>query len=147
MQLFYLHGVFLVFDQQNTTAVVFAQPTNNTLSSSSPATTSDEETGVNVSHLSSLHANDTLLSRARFSTAMEHSSNNCDQSLWDHVYHPSRLQVSDPRITVTGTIDRIKAEPDDDLYIRVNLDPQYANLLNDGNVSGQVGDLVVEPIC
>jgi hypothetical protein len=139
-------GVFLVADQQNTTAVVFAQPTNNTLSSSSSAT-SDEETGVNMSPLSSLHANDTLLSTARFSTAMEHSSNNCNQALWDHVYHPSRLQVNDPSITVTGTIDKIKAEPDGDLHIRVNLDPQYANLLNDGNVAGQHGDLVVEPIC
>ncbi len=134
---------------QSNTSVVFAQTNNITMSSSSTttSTSSDEETGISISPLSSLHANDTLLSTARLSTAMAHSSNNCDQSLWNHVYHPNRLQVNDPCITVTGTIDRTKAEPDGDLHIRVNLDPQFANLINDGNMVGQAGDLVVEPIC
>jgi hypothetical protein len=131
------------------TAVVFAQPINNTASSSSTATSisSDDENGVSISPLSSLHANDTLLSTARLSTAMSHSSNNCDQSLWNHVYHPDRLQVNDPCMTVTGTIVKIKAEPDGDLHIRVNLDPEFNNLLNDANLAGQGGNLVVEPIC
>jgi len=78
---------------------------------------------------------------------MLHSSNNCDQSLWDHIYHPARLQVNDPCMTVTGTIFKIKAEKDGDLHIRVNLDPEFNNLLNDANLAGEGGDLVVEPIC
>jgi hypothetical protein len=134
---------------QPNTSAVFAQTSNNTTSPSSIATSpsSDEETGVSISPLSSLHANDTLLSTARLSTAMSHSSNNCDQSLWDHVYHPFRLQVNDPCMTVTGTIVKIKAEKDGDLHIRVNLDPEFNNLLNDANLAGEGGDLVVEPIC
>ncbi len=147
MQLFYLHLEFF-FSQISNNVEVFAQTTNNTFFGPPSTASSDEETGLNISALSSLHANDTLLKTARLSTAMEHSSNNCDQSLWDHVYHPNRLQVNDPCITVTGTIDRIKSEPDGDLHIRVNLDPQFTNLLNDGNIAGgQSGDLVVEPIC
>lgn len=139
-------GLFLASDIQQNVLPVFAQQTNNTLSSSSTAS-SDEENGLNMSPLTSLHANDTLLSTARLSTAMSHSSNNCDQSLWDHVYHPNRLQVNDPCITVTGTIKNIRAEADGDLHIRVELDPQYTNLLNDANLAIQHGDLVVEPIC
>lgn len=71
----------------------------------------------------------------------------CDKSLWDHIYHPNRLQVVEDCKTVTGTIDHIIVEKDGDSHIRLKLDPQYANLINDANISGQHGDLVVEPIC
>jgi hypothetical protein len=138
-------GFFASDLQQN--PLVFAQPINNTIATSPSTTSSDDETDTNMSVLSSLHANNTLLSTARLSTAMEHASTNCDQSLWNHVYHSFRLQVNDPCITVTGTIDKIKAEKDGDLHIRVNLDPEFNNLLNDANLAGQAGDLVVEPIC
>ena len=124
--------------------------TNNTLLPSSQSS-SDEETNVKPSSSAETQANNTLLSTARFSTAMIHSSANCDQSLWDHIYHPSRLQVNDPCITVTGTIQSIRTERDGDLHIRLKLDPEFTNLLNDGNLAplpaGQSGNLVVEPVC
>ena len=127
----------------NRANMVRVAATNNTLMSSS----SDEETNMKPSSTVAAQANNTLLSSARLSTAMLHSSNACDQSLWDHIYHPSRLQVNDPCITITGVIKSIKQERDGDLHIRVELDPEFTNLLNDGNVAGQFGDLVVEPVC
>jgi hypothetical protein len=71
----------------------------------------------------------------------------CDQSLWNHVYNPQRLQVVEPCKTVTGMIESKRVEADGDFHIRLRLDPQYANLINQANVNGQLGDLVVEPIC
>jgi hypothetical protein len=71
----------------------------------------------------------------------------CDQSLWNHIYNPQRLQVVDPCKTVSGIIESKRAEADGDYHIRLKLDPQYANLVNQANVKGQFGDLVVEPIC
>ncbi len=74
-------------------------------------------------------------------------SNQCDESLWDHIYNPTRLQVIAKCITVTGTIYSVKAEPDGDWHIRVQLDSDYDHLLNDKNRSEQLGKLVVEPVC
>lgn len=71
----------------------------------------------------------------------------CDQSLWDHVYHAYRLQVINPCMTVSGTIDVVRQEADGDNHILVKLDPQYIGLLNSVNASDQHGDLVVETIC
>lgn len=71
----------------------------------------------------------------------------CDQSLWNHVYNPQRLQVVESCKTVTGIIESKRVEADGDYHIRLKLDPQYANLINQANVKGQLGDLVVEPIC
>jgi hypothetical protein len=71
----------------------------------------------------------------------------CDKSLWQHVYHPQRLQVVKPCITVTGKIVKRKAEPDGDVHIQLKLDTQFENLLNDRNRRGQNGNLVLEPIC
>jgi hypothetical protein len=73
--------------------------------------------------------------------------NGCDQSLWDHVYNPSRLQVIDSCKTVTGIIDSIRTEADGDFHIRLKLDSQFSNLINSANIKGQHGDMVVEPIC
>jgi len=75
------------------------------------------------------------------------SSGKCDQSLWNHVYHPSRLQIVDPCKTVSGIIESKKVEKDGDYHIRLKADPQFANLVNSANVKGQLGDLVLEPIC
>ncbi len=71
----------------------------------------------------------------------------CDNSLWNHVYHPARLQVINPCITVTGRIAKRKAEPDGDVHIQLRLDAPYKNLLNDRNKIAQNGNLVLEPIC
>jgi hypothetical protein len=71
----------------------------------------------------------------------------CDQALWQDVYHPGRLQVLNPCISVTGVVDEARNEPDGDFHIRFHLDPQFASLLNQMNISSQQGDLVLEPIC
>ncbi len=75
------------------------------------------------------------------------SGSQCDQSLWNHVYNPSRLQVVEPCKTVSGIIESKEVEPDGDFHIRLKLDSQFANLVNQANINGQFGDLVVEPIC
>lgn len=66
--------------------------------------------------------------------------------LWQHIYHPDRLQEINPDIEVTGTVDRVKSEADGDLHVDIKLDPQYQGLINDKNVGYQHGDLVTEVI-
>lgn len=72
---------------------------------------------------------------------------NCDSKLWEHVYHKYRLKVIEECKTVTGTIEKIRKENDGDLHILLKLDDGQENLLNDGNIAKQHGDLVLEPIC
>jgi hypothetical protein len=84
---------------------------------------------------------------ATINTAAESTPGKCDESLWDHVYNPSRLQVVDSCITIAGTIDSIRAEKDGDLHIRLSVDSQYSLLINQANKDNQFGDLVLEPIC
>ncbi len=71
----------------------------------------------------------------------------CDQSLWEYVYNSARLQVLDPCISVTGTVDEVRYEADGDFHILFRLDQQFESLLNEKNISGQFGDLILEPIC
>jgi hypothetical protein len=71
----------------------------------------------------------------------------CEASLWDHVYHPQRLQVVEACISVSGTIHHIKQEADGDDHIQLKLDSDYASLINDRNMAAQAGCLVLEPIC
>jgi hypothetical protein len=71
----------------------------------------------------------------------------CDQTLWNHVYNPARLQVVESCKTVSGIIDTIKVENDGDFHIRLRVDPQFASMINSANVNGQFGELVLEPIC
>jgi hypothetical protein len=71
----------------------------------------------------------------------------CDQSLWQYVYNPGRLQVLDPCISVTGSVEEVRKEADGDVHILFRLDQQFESLLNEKNVSRQHGDLVLEPIC
>ena len=80
-------------------------------------------------------------------TASESTPGKCDDSLWNHVYNPSRLQIVDKCITVTGIIDSIRSEQDGDLHIRLKLDPSHSHLVNQANQENQFGDLVLEPIC
>ena len=75
------------------------------------------------------------------------SSNRCDQSLWNHVYQSSRLQIVNRCITVSGIIESIRSEPDGDSHIRLKLDSQFTKLINLANIKDQFGDLVLEPIC
>ncbi len=80
-------------------------------------------------------------------TASESTPGKCYDSLWNHVYNPSRLQIVVKCITVTGIIDTIRSEQDGDLHIRLKLDPPYAHLVNQANQENQFGDLILEPIC
>jgi hypothetical protein len=81
------------------------------------------------------------------STSSSSASNQCDPSLWDHVYHPARLQKQADCITAIGTIQYVRPEKDGDYHLLVKLDPQYSNLTNAVNDEKMQGDLVVEPIC
>lgn len=71
----------------------------------------------------------------------------CDQSLWQHVYRPERLQVVESCKTVTGKIEKIRPEKDGDLHILLKLDEGQEHLLNKRNYQQQKGNLVLEPIC
>jgi uncharacterized protein YraI len=80
----------------------------------------------------------------------------CDASLWDHVYNPQRLIVKQQCISVTGTIvdatngkkpDGVRHEADGDTHGWLNVDPQFKNLLNAGNMSDESGNLVFEIVC
>jgi len=75
------------------------------------------------------------------------SATQCDQSLWQYVYNPGRLQVLDSCISVTGTVEEVRKEADGDVHILFRLDQQFESLLNEKNISGQHGDLILEPIC
>jgi uncharacterized protein YraI len=80
----------------------------------------------------------------------------CDASLWDHVYNPQRLIVKQQCIVVTGTIvdatggrepDGVRHEADGDTHGWLNVDSQFKNLLNAGNMSAEGGNLVFEVVC
>lgn len=61
-----------------------------------------------------------------------------------NVYHPYRLHVVKPCLTVTGTVVAVRDEADGDIHINIRLDPPDAGLINDRNVSGEGGALVAE---
>ena len=68
-----------------------------------------------------------------------------------HVYHPDRLQVLQPCITVSGLIDFEREEADGDYHVGLKLDPRFASLVNACNTTclngAEHGDLVLEPVC
>jgi hypothetical protein len=80
----------------------------------------------------------------------------CDAALWNHVYHPARLMVVESCIAVTGMIvdatagrqtEGVRHEKDGDTHGWLKLDPEFANLLNAGNISSEGGNLVFEIVC
>ena len=80
----------------------------------------------------------------------------CDSTLWNHVYHPTRLIVKAECVTVTGTIvdatsgqqpDGVRHEADGDTHGWLKLDPPFQSMLNAGNTSAEGGNLVFEIIC
>ena len=84
------------------------------------------------------------------------SQQNCDDTLWQRVYHPTRLIVKQQCITVTGTIvdatsgkkpDGVRHEADADTHGWLKLDPQFEDLLNQGNMTNEGGNLVFEIVC
>ncbi|HEX4618955.1 MAG TPA: SH3 domain-containing protein [Steroidobacteraceae bacterium] len=80
----------------------------------------------------------------------------CDSTLWNHVYHPTRLIVRSACVTVTGTLvdatagrqaDGVRHEADGDTHGWLRLDPQFQSMLNAGNRNAEGGNLVFEIIC
>jgi hypothetical protein len=49
------------------------------------------------------------------------------------VYFPERLKLQDRCMTVSGTVDCLKAEPDGDIHLRLRPDGQYLRLLRPAN--------------
>ncbi|MDB5053027.1 MAG: calcium-binding protein, partial [Bacilli bacterium] len=74
------------------------------------------------------------------------TNNQCRQDPLAGVYNPQRLEIKEPCKTVTGTVDKVTHEKDGDYHINLKLDPEFADLINDKNVSGEHGNLVVEII-
>ena len=60
------------------------------------------------------------------------------------VYHPYRLEVISACVTVSGTVEVVRAEDDGDTHFDLALDAPYEHLLTPGNTSGQHGWLVAE---
>lgn len=75
------------------------------------------------------------------------SVSSCDDTLWDYVYHPSRLKIVNDCTSVSGIITTIRVEADGDYHIGLTVDSQYQNLINDENIQNQHGNLVLEVIC
>ena len=75
------------------------------------------------------------------------SKSQCDPSLWDHVYDPSRLKVLDPCKIVTGVIEEQDQNEDGDTHMLLKLDAGSEDLLAKRNFKKKNGDLVVEVVC
>ena len=80
----------------------------------------------------------------------------CDQTLWKHVYHPKRLKVLAPCVSVTGIFvddtngkksDGVRHEQDGDTHGWLKLDPGQDKFLNKGNMTAENGNLVFEIVC
>jgi hypothetical protein len=80
----------------------------------------------------------------------------CGDGLWQHVYNPYRLLMMNECVTVSGTIvdasngrypDAVKHEADGDTHGWLHLDPQFSNLLDNGNMTAEHGNLVFEIVC
>lgn len=75
------------------------------------------------------------------------SAGQCDRTLWDHVYNPSRLEVIDDCVTTSGVISEIDADDDGDEHMLLHLDAGQESLANKKNFKKKGGDLVVEVVC
>ena len=83
----------------------------------------------------------------------------CDETLWKHVYNPSRLVVQEKCVTVTGTLvdvtagekihqkDGVRHEPDGDTHGWLKLDPGQEKFVNDVNKRDEQGNLIFEIVC
>lgn len=71
----------------------------------------------------------------------------CDPTLWQHVYDPSRLEVIDQCKTVTGIVEELDHNEDGDTHMLLKLDPGQDPLLKKKNISKKDGDLVIEVVC
>jgi hypothetical protein len=77
----------------------------------------------------------------------EFNADECRTSLWKHVYDPSRLEIIDSCISVTGIIRETKAEDDGDEHLLLTLDAGQDGLLAKKNFKKKGNDLVLELVC
>lgn len=75
------------------------------------------------------------------------ASTDCDDSLWNHVYDPTRLRKLAACVTVTGIVEESNADKDGDQHFLIKLDPGQDALVNKTNRKKKNGDLVVEIVC
>lgn len=61
-----------------------------------------------------------------------------------NVYHPYRLRVENPCLTVTGTVAYIRREDDGDVHFDLSMPASEAQLLDRANYSQEDGQLVAE---
>ena len=71
----------------------------------------------------------------------------CDESLWTHVYNPTRLQRLATCIAASGTVAESLVDPDGDQHFLLRLDPGQEALVNQRNDKKKSGSLVVEIVC
>jgi hypothetical protein len=126
------------FSGQTQTSAPSLEPTTSPSASTSPSEIPSESPSAVPSASSSPGA---TVGASPSATACLPTDQDAD------VYHPARLVVITACIRVTGTVYSMKTEADGDLHIRLTVDPPYANLVNTVNVSGQLGKLVIEPVC
>lgn len=62
------------------------------------------------------------------------------------VYHPNRLTVVKPCMTVSGTVESVRSEQDGDTHFDLALDRQFSDLLKAANFADQHGWLVAEVV-
>jgi len=65
-----------------------------------------------------------------------------------YVYQPTRLQVMQACVYITGVVEEVERDGvDGDITLLIRPDPPYEGLLTDRNREAQDGNLVVEPVC
>jgi hypothetical protein len=85
---------------------------------------------------------------ASINTATHHvkpaAQHACGTRLWRHIYHPDRLKLIKHCLTVHGTVEGIRWEPDGDVHIQLTA---KSSLINAANTQYEDGYLVLEEIC
>ena len=73
------------------------------------------------------------------------AAENCDASLWQHVYERDRLRVIVPCTAVEGVVASVGSASDGDRHM--SLKPQDKSLLNYKNLIHTDDELIVEIVC
>jgi hypothetical protein len=81
------------------------------------------------------------------STIASFQAQGCDESLWNHIYNPGRLEVVNKCISVTGAVAKVEKLADGDYRIDVMLDGGFEVLTNEHNFDQYEGALPVRAIC
>ena len=117
--------------------------------------TEDDEVGWIYAKLLEVSAAPSVVSPATTPTPAA-GGGACDATLWNHVYHSTRLMVKTACVTVTGRIvdatsgrqsDGVRHEADGDTHGWLQVDAPFENMLNAGNKSAEGGNLVFEIVC